>query len=604
MSTTKKYISVNAADDTTNDTIKMQNPDNEVHGILYTKDSNDQQKDIRDIFVKKDALAGIEEIDVSEDADPGFNIETIAEKFNQMLNALKGTVPLILFLCGASMAFGANTDGKAKLRNIGANQYVVTNEVDGIYASDMKNATYGIKAGYGSRVDVPYLLNRWQSIAIGPYTSTTDYFPDEPNKYFVGGGYSVDFAGPTVAFRDSVAIGAGAQARSQVSVAIGVRAMTDGLHGTNGIYSSFRTANLVVRTVTDQTNAVVSVETNRLDDTIHTFDHGMYESVPYGREGYNTASNVTTVLDNGYKEKLTFLTQKWSAGQIDPRYATDEELYMYDLKFDPGQVDVNYKDAIYSVAMGYRAMCAGYHSLALGHYARTYRPSSIAAGPSTHVKSEGAVAFGYSSNIETNSPFSLAIGSRVLIDPCMTNAIVIGVPTVNYAKRYAEGYKESRSPHVYNSRPKAMKSNSINFVFNGDGLKDVFVDDVPMTDRIATEVQVVGNTSGGKGAQANIVHQVNEAVGLPQDDKSIVMVSGSGVKIFTEQYLDDIELATTENERKAAPHYGDVSQIEINGKKLSEILAECSNDAFDQYHATVTNAATIALESITTNTNF
>lgn len=138
-------------------------------------------------------------------------------------------------------------------------------------------------------------------------------------------------------------------------------------------------------------------------------------------------------------------------------------------------------------------MCAGYHSLALGHYARTYRPSSIAAGPSTHVKSEGAVAFGYSSNIETNSPFSLAIGSRVLIDPCMTNAIVIGVPTVNYAKRYAEGYKESRSPHVYNSRPKAMKSNSINFVFNGNGLKDVFVDDVPMTDRLASETKMIGN---------------------------------------------------------------------------------------------------------------
>ena len=56
MSTTKKYISVDAANDTTNDTIKMQNPNNEVHGTLYTKDSNNQQKDIREIFIKKDAL--------------------------------------------------------------------------------------------------------------------------------------------------------------------------------------------------------------------------------------------------------------------------------------------------------------------------------------------------------------------------------------------------------------------------------------------------------------------------------------------------------------------------------------------------------------------
>lgn len=47
-----------------------------------------------------------------------------------------------------------------------------------------------------------------------------------------------------------------------------------------------------------------------------------------------------------------------------------------------------------------------------------------------------------------------------------------------------------------------------------------------------------------------------------------------------------------------------MSQIEINGKKLSEILSECSNEAFDKYHATVTNAAAIALESITNANNF
>ncbi len=134
MSTTKKYIAVDADDATTNDTIKMQNPDNEVHGTLYTKDSKDQQKDIREIFIKKDALDGIEVINDAENADPGFTLDTVVKQFNAMLLALKGTTTaLAILLCGASVAFGANTEGKAKLRYIGANQYVVTNEVDGVF---------------------------------------------------------------------------------------------------------------------------------------------------------------------------------------------------------------------------------------------------------------------------------------------------------------------------------------------------------------------------------------------------------------------------------------------------------------------------------------
>ena len=69
---------------------------------------------------------------------------------------------------------------------------------------------------------------------------------------------------------------------------------------------------------------------------------------------------------------------------------------MYDIIFNSGQPDVNFKDAIYGVAVGYRAMCAGYHTLALGHYARAYRPHSVAIGPSSHIKSEGAIGLGYS----------------------------------------------------------------------------------------------------------------------------------------------------------------------------------------------------------------
>ena len=265
MSTTKKYISVDAANDTTNDTIKMQNPNNEVHGTLYTKDSNNQQKDIREIFIKKDALENIDEIDVSEDSDPGFNIETIAERFNQMLNALKGTVPLILFLCGSSMAFGANTDGKAKLRNIGANQYVVTNEVDNVF-QEWRNATnfdLGSKSSFNvglldpltqfkfgeqtlgdvisgvvpNEIDPEYMkfknarenitigmetqINkiRGNSVAIGIPAGVTNYNDSVPNSGFgydslpYKYGYSWDFNGPAVAGVNATAFGAGAQAR-------------------------------------------------------------------------------------------------------------------------------------------------------------------------------------------------------------------------------------------------------------------------------------------------------------------------------------------------------------------------------------------------------
>ena len=151
-----------------------------------------------------------------------------------------------------------------------------------------------------------------------------------------------------------------------------------------------------------------------------------------------------------------------------------------------------------------------------------------------------------------------------------------------------------------------MKSNSINFVFHGDGLKDMFVDDISVPDRMATEVQIIGNTPGGKGAHSNIVHQVNEAVGLPQDDKSIVMLSGNGVKIFTQKYVDELEEWDINlHQPDAKPlTYGDTSQIEINGKPLSEILAECSNGRFEEYHTAVTNAAAQALIDVNRATNF
>lgn len=144
-----------------------------------------------------------------------------------------------------------------------------------------------------------------------------------------------------------------------------------------------------------------------------------------------------------------------------------------------------------------------------------------------------------------------------------------------------------------------MKSNSINFVFHGNGLEDVFVDNIPMTDRLAGETTMIGNTSN-QGTVAQIKSRVDEVTGKNSDDNSIMLVSGdAGVKIFTKEYLDErnelVGISTTE----IPQHFGDTSRIEINGKPLSQILAECTNSGLEDYHTTVTNAAATALDSIT-----
>ena len=76
MSTTKKYISVDAANDTTNDTIKMQNPDNEVTcAKLETTDPYDNTiKDATDIFFSKKDFDGLDVVTID---DPGFTLEEL-----------------------------------------------------------------------------------------------------------------------------------------------------------------------------------------------------------------------------------------------------------------------------------------------------------------------------------------------------------------------------------------------------------------------------------------------------------------------------------------------------------------------------------------------
>lgn len=411
-------------------------------------------------------------------------------------------------------------------------------------------------------------------------------------------------SGPTVAFRNSVALGAGAQARSQVAVAIGVRAMTSGLHGPSDRRENVIIYDMTVTTISNNTGHIVSVSTNYVANR-YTYDPAMYESLPYGRGTYKLSSTEYRRLDDENIEEVKTFVQNIAPGQIDPRYATPEELDMYDVIFNPGQPNVNYKDAIYSISLGYRALCAGYHSMALGHYSRAYRPHVMAIGPSTHVKSEGSIAMAYYSTIETNSPFCLALGSRINIDSGMTNAIVIGVPSVNYDKRYKEGYKQTGLPQVYSSNPKAMKSNSINFVFQGQGLKDVFVDDVPMTDRLASDVQMIGNLkSNGKLASADQIEvAIRKMVGIPSEDASMVMFSAEGgLRIYTKEYIEAAEewdLSSREMETVR----GSVDEIYINGESLPTIIRRIAGADVVDYKGKVSRAADAAKSSINSATN-
>ena len=132
----------------------------------------------------------------------------------------------------------------------------------------------------------------------------------------------------------------------------------------------------------------------------------------------------------------------------------------------------------------------------------------------------------------------MAIGVNSTVDSGLTNAIVIGVPhMVPDAARRNEG--------ILADVPKAVKSNSINLVYHGNGLDDFFVDNVPMSARIASEVKVVGN---GKsvGKASDIEDAVNELVGITNGEEHVVFVSGNGgIKMYTKSYLDALDSGDT-----------------------------------------------------------
>ncbi len=90
-----------------------------------------------------------------------------------------------------------------------------------------------------------------------------------------------------------------------------------------------------------------------------------------------------------------------------------------------------------------------------------------------------------------------------------------------------------------------MKSNSINIVVNGEGLKDFFLDDVSIHDRLSSEVEVIGNGNSSTAVSASQTRRdINNLVGLPSEsNEHIVMFSKSGgLKIFTKRYIDILDL--------------------------------------------------------------
>lgn len=143
-------------------------------------------------------------------------------------------------------------------------------------------------------------------------------------------------------------------------------------------------------------------------------------------------------------------------------------------------------------------------------------------------------------------------------------------------------------------RPTAVKNNSINFAYNGNGIQDFFLDGVSLQERLASEVKVVGNTK--EGTKPDDIDQAIRAIGnIPDDEEPLVFYSGDGgIYFFTKEYEEDSER-----------HVGDVSKIFINGKPLSEIIGgSSSHDSdFAAYKTSVSNAADRAMAEVNAATN-
>lgn len=523
----KQYISIDSDSKSTDTELHLENKDNEICGTLKTVDKDGEEpKDIKEIFIQKSDFEEIEEVDITSEE---YSLESVTKKLNSLISTLKGgTLALAICMLGFS-SLAADPPGKQKLGTISAKTYVVTNEVDPVFSK---------------------VLNSDDSISLGKNAKSTSASVAIGTPLSAASTWNTNYVGHTEANDRSVAIGDAAKSLESVSVAIGNQANVHGLHSDSGISYTYKVPTFTVTTTKDSSGNVVNVETGQTTYVSFTVDTGKYERLPsfngnYKSIGSSTEGNVTTTTYEGQMTQL-----------YDISYIDENENEIYDRIIQSGQGPVDFRKALYGVAVGSRAYVSGYHGAAFGHYAHVSRPNGLAIGSEAHSYSEGGQAIGFDTDIATNSPFSLAVGMNASIPMNTTNAIVIGVPNAKADRNNGSG--------APGSRPTAMKSNSINFVYHGDGLNDFFIDNKSITDRMATEISMIGSS---KGTTESIETSIKEMMGIPKENQDMVFFSGNGgLKFFTMDYIDEIDSFQTEK--------GNVESIEFNGMPLPNIIAK------------------------------
>lgn len=497
-----------------------------------------------------------------------------------MENTIRTTVGFFASLFVAfslSICLGANPPpGKQLLGKVKNNEYVVTQEVDAAF-TEWLSGHNNIEIGgdttssrqKGVAIGIPAILNRGKD-GVTPLFSSALVFSYWRN----------DYIGDVFADRESVALGDSAFAGNPVSVAIGDQARVGKLHTDSDKMFGVPFDRMEVTTTIS--NDVTTVTTNVIRKAYtNYYDIAKYERLPNGGDWKKTVSGTPRV--EGGTTNITDVYEQKETGTLnDISYVTPEDWEMYNRIISGGQGDVPLFDAYYGVAVGSRAYVFGYHSVAYGHYAHASRPFSVAIGSESHVYSEGSQAFGYDTDIPNTSPYSLAIGANASISAGMTNAIVIGVPQVvdftNLTYRSNEG--------MVKDRPRAVKSNSINFAYHGNGIQDFFLDGVSLQDRLAFETKVIGNSRDGTTEDG-----VKDALGITGDN--IVFASGDGkIMLFTKSYIEEQDDTNLH-----------LDEIVINNKPLSQILAEQtpSGGADTEFRAKVQNAAEVAQNELATN---
>lgn len=472
-------------------------------------------------------------------------------------------IPIValLLMCAFTPAMGIaeQYDGRAVLGRIKAKDYVVTQEVDRAFGTWQNDRTR-IPAGYGAYAD-------YKAVAIGnPMVITNRYrelsadydgrglplldeywWLDSKGKWPLG-GWNPNFLGPTESLDRSVAVGNSAKALEQVSVAIGNQAIVGRLHKAQNIPHVY--TNRVMEVTTKDGNVTTNYD---VPGIVHEVDLSRFERL--AQDAGNWRWIRTETLEPGVT-KATYERNTYSLKDIS--CLDDWEFDMYNHIVQSGQGPVNFLNSIYGVAIGSRAYVFGYHGVALGHYTHVSRPFGMAIGSESHVYSEGSQAVGFDTDIPEGSPYCLAIGVNASVDPGMTNAIVIGMPKVG----------ERLDSGTMPDRPKAMKSNSINLVCNGNGISDFYIDNIPLQTRLGYETKVIGNTKPNTTVQS-----MKDVLGLKGDD-DIVVASGDGkVRVFTKSYIE--RGADLDGIVDGDPH---LEEIVINGKTLKDILGDVGHN--------------------------